>query len=342
LKVIPGSYSPGNSNGTAGQLYLSAILLKTKVLQAWTSVNRTDTFAVLLKSSLQTTMPDIDTKGLPIVHTTGNCPTCCECYQGVPLSMTMGDWSTHCGHYESPSHGYCVLDDDGQNSCVCNSGFGGKYCAPIHPAGAPIDSNVSTVLGAISAVLGICFTLYGVRNKLKKRLRHRHVDRGLPMDCRDKFTANILCVHSTRSSNGGDQSMPMLLAYKHTKEEEHFQQQQPQPANHCYSGAISEQPLFDEYTGDALNDAARQVRAKGPIDDARSNDRGEDVEDAVSKEEEEAEKKEGRMKADHPGSGAAGDNESENQKITRRWRWEKTKKTKKTKLTGTISKRGRK
>jgi hypothetical protein len=134
------------------------------------------------------------------------------------------------------------------------------------------------------------------------------------MDCRDKFTANILCVHPTRSSDGGDQSMPMLLAYKHTKEEEHFQQQQIQPANHSHSGAISEQPLFDEYTGEARDDAARQVQAKGPIDDARSNDQGEDVEDAVSKEEE-AEEKEGTMKqAEHPGSGAAGDKESQNQK----------------------------
>jgi hypothetical protein len=366
LNVINGSYSPGNPNGTAGQLHFSAKMLKTKVLQAWTSVNRTDAFAVLLESSLQTTMPDIDTRGLPVVGTTDSCPHCCECYQGVPLEMPMGDWSTHCGHKESPSHGYCVFDD-GENSCVCNSGFGGKYCAPVHPAGAPINSNISTILGAISAVLGICFTLYGVRNTLKKRLRHRHVDRGLPMDCRDKFTANILCVHPTRSthsSDGGDQSMPMLLAYKHTKEEEHFQQQQIQPANHSYSGAMLEQPLFDEYTGEALNDAARQVRTKGPIGDARVNDWGEDVEDAVSKEETEEEKEEEEkeeeekeeekeedeeedeeeddertMKAEHPGSGAAGDKESQTQKRTRRW-WKK--KEKKKKRTGTISKRGRK
>jgi hypothetical protein len=130
LKVIPGSYSPGTPSGAAGQMQLSAKLLKTKVLQAWTSVNRTDTFAVLLKSSLQTTMPDIDTKGLPVVHTTGSCPTCCECYQGMPLMecSNSGDWSTHCGHYETPSHGYCVLDNDDKNSCVCNSGFGGKSC----------------------------------------------------------------------------------------------------------------------------------------------------------------------------------------------------------------------
>jgi hypothetical protein len=135
----------------------------------------------------------------------------------------------------------------------------------------------------------------------------------------------------------------MLLAYKHTKEEEHLQQQQVQPANHRYSGAISEQPLLDEYAGEALNDAARQVRAKGPIDDARSNDRGKYVEDAVSKQEEAEEegKKEGTVKAEHPGSGAAGDKESQNQKITSRW-WEKKKKPKKTKPTGTISKRGRK
>jgi hypothetical protein len=133
----------------------------------------------------------------------------------------------------------------------------------------------------------------------------------------------------------------MLLAYKHTKEEEHFQQQQIQPsANHSYSGAMLEQPLFDEYTGDALNDAARQVRAKGPIGDARSNNQGEDVEDAVSKEEEEEEEKqeddERTIKAEHPGSDAANDKESQNQKRTRRW-WKKKKKR-----TDTINKRGRK
>jgi hypothetical protein len=83
----------------------------------------------------------------------------------------------------------------------------------------------------------------------------------------------------------------MLLAYKHTKEEEHFQQQQTQPANHRYSGAMLEQPLFDEHTGEALNDAARQVRTKDPTDDDRGDDRGE---------EEDAEQPEGPVTTTRP------------------------------------------
>jgi GTPase SAR1 family protein len=116
------------------------------------------THASMRQASIQADvhMPTPEYSTPPDAVHTPDCPACCLCFNGIPISGIMGDFSRYCGHYETPSHGYCDFENH-TNQCVCNSGFGGKNCTLL-----PTPTPAPTTEGRRKLELQVAFGVVGL------------------------------------------------------------------------------------------------------------------------------------------------------------------------------------
>ena len=172
--------------------------------------------------------------GFPATLTVGQLrvgKTCANCWVCVDPDVCdrTEPYDPQCGHDETPSHGYCVWQND-QNTCKCNQGFTGPHCGDGGRSQLPVT--MQQVIGIAAGVLSIAVSLYVSRKYAIARLRSRHrapMDGGRTpeFDCRDRITIALLCGSSDRDRDGRAeteaQTDPLMSK----------QQQQPQKAQPC-------------------------------------------------------------------------------------------------------------
>jgi hypothetical protein len=251
------NYAPGVIGG--GNITLDVMAVRDGMTEIWASLSSStalhttnfENICVEVLSANDYGFPPLDNSELR-VHK-DDCPRCWLCYKGDLVQR----YDMNCGW--NTNNGYCSAADpwDG-NTCVCNAGYSGAYCAPDSwTESLSLAEQLGGILGAVFTVgLGI----HSTRKLLIRRLRKRHKKltpgeiEDCPFDYLDKFVMQCLRGRVLTSSEES------LLA-----------------DNHCHSNTppMEVKPAMDDAT---INTTTDQVIHKSDTSPSESDDPGQSSE----------------------------------------------------------------